>query len=125
MIQEAYISFETAKLLKEKGFDGACTKTYIQGSGAPIILSVDVGTVLCDNEVYAPTQQMAMRWLREVHNLFVLINTQHHYVAGNKDKTFFDWYYLVEFVTDEHKILKESGFFNFKSYEEAVEAGIK
>ena len=28
MIQEDYVSFETAKLLKEKGFDEECQKYY-------------------------------------------------------------------------------------------------
>ena len=32
MIQEDYVSFETAKLLKEKGFDGECFAAY-NGNG--------------------------------------------------------------------------------------------
>ena len=63
MITEDYVSFEVAKLLKEKGFDWNCEsrRFYLEP--------------YYDQEspdgVYAPTLQMAMKWLREIHNLSV------------------------------------------------------
>ena len=82
MITEDYVSFETAKLLKEKGFEGQCS----------------VGQVCierCHNEdsewttesevtVDIPTLQMAMKWLREVYGLFVRITED---MTGNV----FEW----------------------------------
>lgn len=74
-ITEDYCDFETAKLLKEKGFDGECRDYYNteghfysedfksnwnHARGAITIFS-------------APTLQMAMKWLREVHGLFISI----------------------------------------------------
>ncbi len=51
MITEDYVSFETAKLLKEKGFDWNCeAKRFYPES---------------KNGVYAPTLQTAIKWLRE------------------------------------------------------------
>lgn len=76
MITEDYVSFETAKLLKEKGFDET---------------SNTIGTYNDKGEFYlykhergynhnhltswysAPTLQMAMKWLREVHNIAVSV----------------------------------------------------
>jgi len=65
MITEDYVSFETAKLLKEKGFDfdyDCTTKQYYPEN------PIDE----CDpNGVYASTLQMAMKWLRENYNLHI------------------------------------------------------
>ena len=33
MIEESYVSFETAKMLKEAGFDVPCTSQYTEGMG--------------------------------------------------------------------------------------------
>ena len=65
MITEDYVSFETALLLKKKGFEQiGCQKQYNTQRG------------LCIGYCYgpvAPTLQMAMKWLREVHNIFINI----------------------------------------------------
>lgn len=73
-ITEDYCSFDIAKLLKEKGF---------------VLPSTDYRDWICcmyDNNgditwgCYSPdwyvraTIQMAMKWLREVHNIFIAIN---------------------------------------------------
>ena len=81
MIEEAYVSFETAKLLKEKGFDGDTSSCYILEDGTHHIMSDKI----VQNEYYesqdsnehghliqAPTLQMAMGWLREVHKLHII-----------------------------------------------------
>ena len=52
-ISEDYVSFETAKLLKEKGFDENVISFYPPG------------------DIQRPTLQMAMKWLREVHKLHI------------------------------------------------------
>ena len=70
MITEDYVSFETAKLLKEKGFNWNTDKQFN--------LDKIVGDYnITDRSRYperyldAPTLQMAMKWLREVHNLHI------------------------------------------------------
>ena len=78
MITEDYVSFETAKLLKEKGFDEKC-KTYYkvfpeQRIAAIYHSSENRGVSEDDpNEILCPTLQMAMKWLREVHNIDISI----------------------------------------------------
>ena len=75
MITEDYVSFETAKLLKEKGFDEICYLGYNKnGEYFPTsnrcnsqIIQPDFCFVCC------PTLQMAMKWLRKEHNLCIIL----------------------------------------------------
>ena len=98
MFTEDYVSFETAKLLKEKGFDGSCYKVwakesksepklyaapnFVEGESVVNRESVEDGERFMNDfnqseykiEGYlAPTLQMAMKWLREVHHLQICI----------------------------------------------------
>lgn len=103
MVKEAYVSLEVAKLLKEKGFDIECKTAYY----CDCLIDYTMFGFCGDEElVFAPTQQMAMAWLREKK---IFINVWY-------DKTDFS----AEYV---------NGYFNyignFDSYEEAVEQSIK
>lgn len=78
MVTEDYVSFETAKLLKEKGFNEACHAFYDSGHRHLLKfvqngLYNNAGVVANNGICVAPTLQMAMKWLREVHNLFIEI----------------------------------------------------
>ena len=74
-ITDDYVSFEIAKLLKEKGFDELCFALY-----NPEEELIQCGVKLSNTQVgrvpgsySAPTHQMALKWLREVHNIFIEI----------------------------------------------------
>ena len=89
MIKEEYVSFRTAMLLKEKGFDAKCQKVYVHTGnvmwaccfmeGESFVDNTDIAAVadykgwntyLCGDYAYlCPTLQMARKWLREDHNL--------------------------------------------------------
>lgn len=77
MITEDYVSFEVAKLLKEKGFAEKCVAYYPQCI-TPIKLTFG-GRVNYNASnkfkmlapISAPTHQMARRWLMEMHNIFI------------------------------------------------------
>lgn len=81
MIIEDYVSFETAKLLKEKGFDESCHCFYEYKKR--LYNDMDKyfpnGMKNSDHDkegnkgISAPTLQMVMKWLREVHNVFIYI----------------------------------------------------
>ena len=114
MIKEDYVSFETAKLLKEKGFDEACYKRYAP-THKGYLLADDAGHSnlgLSDDNYSAPTLQMAMKWLREVHNIAIETEWEHL------------WYAYIKPMTSKPS---EEDYYQCESskYEEACEAAIK
>lgn len=78
MITEDYVSFEIAKLLKEKGFDEPCECLYDTENNDVSIVNGWMNTSNSELEerefvcYSAPTLQMAMKWLRETHNVLVI-----------------------------------------------------
>lgn len=69
-ITEDYVSFETAKLLKEKGFDlNMSPKWYNPNAEDPNYVS----PVGLEGGLPALTLQMACKWLREAHGLHIEI----------------------------------------------------
>ena len=79
MITEDYVSFEIAKILKEKGFDEKTRDFYRFENNIWIHRNTyehnyfNLGMPIWENCYSCPTQQMVMKWLREEHNLFIQI----------------------------------------------------
>ena len=77
-ITEDYVSFETAKLLKEKGFDWECISYYVDDEPDDVKYSF-CGETNSDWEsrcCSAPTIQMAMKWLRLIYHIHIrLVNS--------------------------------------------------
>ena len=75
-MEEDYVSFEIAKLLKEKGFDESCYQKYDDEGYLSFnhVGYINAEKPTEDFSALAPTLQMAMKWLREVHNLFIEIH---------------------------------------------------
>ena len=80
MITEDYVSFEVAKLLKEKGFDESTSMVYMSYGDLCKLNRYD--SIRNSNynditknyfEYTAPTPQMVMKWLREVYNIVISI----------------------------------------------------
>ena len=71
MITEDYVSFEVAKLLKDKGFNEPTIGTYNIESKNPILVERPIRAIHCEAIISAPTLQMACRWLTTTHNLFI------------------------------------------------------
>lgn len=110
MITEDYVSFETAKLLKEKGFD-EYTISYYDKNGSFGFNEVDTRV---SNGYQRPTIQMAMKWLREVHSLWCEISWEGKGL----------WCMEVFSLMDE-EFIPGSIVHEIKSYEEACESAIK
>lgn len=77
-MKEAYVTFETAQRLKEKGFDWGCNGHWYIGEGKTFEISSSTDPINW-NEVKSdldwlscPTQQMAMRWLREEKEIDII-----------------------------------------------------
>lgn len=149
MITEDYVSSETAKLLKEKGFKEWCRYCYgldVRHNGEPIdfdeecelkdagreneIEYVDGGRMYdygCGNfnsgsPYAAPSLYVAMKWLREVYNLHCVVD--YDFVLG--------WYCqitslkeTVKYDYEEMKHYHPEKSNGFSSPEEACEAAIK
>lgn len=65
MIKEDYVSFEVAKLLKEKGM-AALNHCYYDKEGViHDVMELDAPEAV----VAAHTHQMALKWLRGIHNI--------------------------------------------------------
>lgn len=117
MITEDYVSFETAKLLKEKGFnkDAYTMSMYDENGEAKDVLLLRAG----EEPVLRPTLQMAMKWLREVHKLAI-----YPFLDNLLDIKSAWWYRIVRntglVLIDEKE---EDPIYG--TYEQACEAGIK
>ena len=114
MIKEDYVNFETAKLLKEKGFDEKCRALYtfwfdeVEGPKEDEAENWNIEPKYFS----APTLQMAMKWLREVHKIFISI--QQHIDMS------YVWYSYEDGASKGCD--RES---HNNTYEEACEAAIK
>ena len=119
MIEEQFVSFDTAKLLKEAGFDEVCLCDYDDLNGFRwfrIGKSVPKGWLPC------PSQALAARWLREVHGIHVYaIQTNLPYTEPQTTK--WEWGYVIDKVDDPNSNIATCEMY-FGSYEAAFEAGI-
>ena len=122
MIEESYVLLETARLLKEAGFDVPCTSQYTENEFAwENLRKTDFnksGYVLS-----RPTQALAARWLREMHNLHVYaIQTNLPYAELQTTK--WEWGYVIDKIDDPNSNVATCEMY-FDSYEAAFEAGLK
>ena len=120
MITEDFCSFEVAKLLKKKGFDELCIFKYnSEGVRMKAGVAIDEwqNSELDDDECSCVSLQMAMKWLRGKHNIFIQIS------AVLQDQPF-GLYYRPS-IQDYHAYARYDNFNEYVTYEEAVEAAIK
>lgn len=110
MVTEEVVSFETAKLLDEKGWGIACRAAYL-------INDDKVELIYPENEeeydYNAPTLQMAMNWLRVLHHIFVQIELYSKYDD-----------YCYEIFQNTHRLMLEKRE-TFSTPEEAADSAIK
>lgn len=125
-ILEQYVSFETAKMLKEAGFDGLCQAFYYRARNGrrTLYLLSSIGYSDSPNEYLAPTQAMAARWLREVHNVHVQVEVHKSFHDTEKVIWIYDLYVKVNDCYVEREPWKNTDGVYY-SYEECLEAGIQ
>ena len=100
MIEEQFVSFDTARMLKEAGFKANCA------------------FILDDNQerLYRPTQALAARWLREVYNVAI-------YSLYDDDME--QWFYVVDAFTKNPVINGFQSGSEYDDYESAFEDGLR
>jgi hypothetical protein len=142
-MKDQLISFETAKLAKDKGFDLKTPKYYTTENPHSYHKDLDGVCILgllhsnslyepqneIDEEtgislyrldystVYAPTQSLLQKWLREVHNIHVYADCNHSGWFWNVEKTNGTTIKYFEMLNNE------SGHYN--THEEALETGLQ
>lgn len=134
---ETYVSLETARLLKQAGFDWKCRTYWVEADKSketasvlpakPILYSglhplstrnyyetifLDWNNFKGEFEFYysAPTLAITQRWLREVK--------RKHIEASPENDEYTEWLFCI-YNSDS------IAYTGYKTYEEAIEAGIK
>ena len=106
---EELISFETAKLAKEKGFKKLCDFSYDDDG-------ILTGNCEQSYNYVASTQSLLQKWLREKHHLIIIIAYQYEH-----DSTPYSYWIYKEFQS-----LPINQWVNdLNTYEEALEAGLQ
>ena len=135
-MEEQLISFDTAKLAKEKKFNIPCENFYIEyidddvadlfnyeeqrGSG--------YAELYRNNQEFkysAPTQSLLQKWLREVHKIIVTSKPYQDDVSNETDEDIeFQtlWENEIVNVKDSYNTFSDNTFHH--SYEEALEIGL-
>lgn len=119
MIKEAYCSFEVAKLLKEKGFDELCYMSYwLRTKDSIEFVHLEQSGNNYSDCLFAPTHQMAMKWLREVKGLFIAINC---------DDLNYNWQVFDVHHRDKNgePICQSESFGGYYNFEKATDDAIK
>ena len=143
-MKENLITLQTAKLAKEKGFNIKCLNFYvrsnckmfgideygrfysIQKSTKSKIYTIGShATLNKKNLIFAPTQSLLQKWLREEHDIYLNITTcgydkkYHEMRLFRLNKECYTYY--------ADKTFKNGHFltpYKFESYEEALEVGL-
>ena len=124
-MEDTRINFETAKLVKEKGFPQETNRLEIPYYSYKGEFKGDVsdwrirrylrGEDTSDIEfVSAPTQSLLAKWLREEHNIIVLV-----------DYEGIDGYYYKFYSYKEGNKNYDASDKNYNTYEEAYEIGLQ
>ena len=115
MIAESYVSFDTAKLLKEAGFDEVCRSAYYATGNSAVMY--ERNSMLSPSYVSRPTQALAARWLREVHRIHIFSN--YFFEDGR-------WFYVIVDLKESHEVRAiHPDIRSYQSNEEALEAGLQ
>lgn len=116
------ISFETAKLTKEKGFNIHC-RWYFDDENGELYENKDFPHNSWNGNLFAPTQSLLQKWLRELHGVDIHIT---------RNKPSYREYRVEIYKVDNtpnyiyFQINEENSKFCkwFDDYEEALEAGL-
>ena len=117
-MEEQLITFETAKLAKEKGFDLTSDKGYYKHGSEKDFSHLLLWRDSEPNEPefgYAPTQSILQKWLREVHNHIVFVRP--YSTRGD--------YVINCYRAVIYKSKKYEEFSIKETWEEALEEGLK
>lgn len=113
---EQLITFETAKLAKEKGLPQLNNGIYYTKDKEHCLVGWGIDNL---REYSAPTQSLLQKWLREVHK--VNIGLTFHQSNGSD----ISYDYCIHFPYGSQTTVTNWTQNNFVSYEEALEEGLQ
>ena len=132
IIEEQLISFDVAKLAKEKGFNINCHKCYKLDypkygklESCSISYDEDFGWIEYNHHrgtdvkiypesfIFVPTQSFLQKWLREVHDIDVIALSVR-----------FTGYLEIGYYTYAVKGIQPMKNYRFDTYEQALEQGL-
>lgn len=123
MIEESYVSFDTARMLKKAGFDVPC-KTYYEIEDGEVVRKDGVSkhdyNGMEDTVCSRPTQALAARWLRDKHKLHVSVS-----IVGLFDGLRDLIYWAFSVMNVNTALFEYIDGNRYDSYEEALEAGLQ
>lgn len=128
-MKEVLISFETAVLAKEKGFNEICHNTFMYGGSSYKTIPYYFVDSASNSEIEelsysAPSQSILQKWLREVHGIHIMDN----YMPNIKKWDFVVYkleYKGLEWVKHYREYRKTHLNRRFDTYEQALEAGLQ
>lgn len=118
-MEEQLVSFETAKLAKNKGFKRSSLLhlriiPFYNKNG---LLVYKFKGLLNPNIVYAPTQSLLQKWLREKHNIHVNL-----FIYHNTEDINIVYRCRIDYFINK---VKQSHWLELGRYEDVLEMGLK
>lgn len=124
-MKEQLISFDTAKLAKELGFDVPIQHTVnkvnqlydIHNNKININSNIVTNWNKFNTVISAPTQSLLQKWLRDKYGLHVEVR------LANQVKKKSYYYGVFEYFVYRHQLVQSNS--RFKKYEESLEVGLQ
>lgn len=111
-MEDELVSFETAKLAKQKGFDIVTVEMYGSQKVPQLEPYNQTRWVLYRDYYMAPTQTNLQKWLRETHNIYVSIKYKPDEIINRFELS------IYEQIYHRHTEI-------YATYESALEEGLK
>lgn len=118
-MKDQLISFKTAMLAQEKGFEGKCFYSYI---GNDIHAQEPIKGEEIKNNIFnqylAPTQSLLQKWLRKEHDIHIEVLISSHIMF-----TYYTTIHQYQISIDQLGVVCDTE--ECPTYEEAFEGGLK
>lgn len=119
-MKEKLIEFNTAKLLKEKGFDIRTDNVFLQYIFVDITSRDNINYDSCKDlkgVYFQPSQSLAQKWIREVHEIHIEI------------RNYIEYKYKIIYLTPTFnkrgtQILSVTGSKYYNNYEDCMEQAL-
>ena len=132
-MEDKLVSFKTAKVAKEKGFDWECSN-YFQDSSRAGVFKIDSINNRTIDELHVedsgcvifyavPTQSLLQRWLREKYKIFINVE-----INSNEEYRVTVFKIIIAFKDTFNRATFDNNQYSesrYKTYEEALEKGLQ